>query len=190
LTRWDAFVTLALTIGARRGELLALNWSDVDLKESTVKISRALCPTTGAMKTTKAGKARTVDLSATTTAALRRQRVLQASDRLAAGEIWRGDDAQPIFTNEIGERLTGQAATSAFAKIARKAKVSSTRLQDCRHTAGTVLVSSGMDPVTVASILGHDPAVLLRIYAHAVATKKRAATDVLGDHIGRLAGAR
>jgi integrase len=189
-TRWDAFVTLALTVGARRGELLALNWSDIDLEENTVRISRALCPTTGAMKSTKTGKARLVDLSATAAAALRRQRVLQATDRLAAGEIWRGDPAQPIFTNEIGDRLTAQAATSAFAKIARRAKVSSTRLQDCRHTAGTLMVASGMDPVTVASILGHDPAVLLRIYAHAVATKKRAATDVLGDHIGRLAEAR
>nr|WP_280369403.1 tyrosine-type recombinase/integrase [Nocardia wallacei] len=40
------------------------------------------------------------------------------------------------------------------------------RLKDTRHTAATILLDSGAQPDSVAKWLGHDPAVLLRVYAH------------------------
>ena len=49
-----------------------------------------------------------------------------------------------------------------------------------RHTAATVMLATGVPPVTVASILGHSPDALLRTYAHALPSAKRPAVDVLG----------
>ncbi len=60
--------------------------------------------------------------------AFRKQRVMQASDRLRAGNRYRLDPLGPAFTDELGERLTPKAATDAFARLAKTAKVSTTSL--------------------------------------------------------------
>ena len=53
----------------------------------------------------------------------------RAVERLHAGQAYRSDTSDPVFTNEIGERLSPQAATDGFRKIAVRAKASSTRLE-------------------------------------------------------------
>ena len=49
------------------------------------------------------------------------------------------------------------------------------------------MIADGVDPVTAASILGHDPAVLLRVYGHVVREVQRSAVDRLGEQIEKLA---
>jgi integrase len=84
--RWEAFLALGIAIGARRAELLALNWSDVADKKVT--ISKAMSQITGAkpfVKGTKTGSVRPVPLAAIPQHALRKQRIRQKEERLAAG---------------------------------------------------------------------------------------------------------
>jgi integrase len=118
--------------------------------------------------------------------ALRKQKALQEVDRSRAGESYRDDGA--VFTDEIGARLTPKAATNAYARLALKAGISTTRLHDLRHTAATRMLSSGIDPTTVAAILGHSsPTVTLQIYSHLVPGVQRNALDKLGAEIEALA---
>jgi integrase len=193
-TRWEAFIALALTTGARRAELLALDWSDVDLDAGTVTISKALCQLKARVftKGTKTGSTRSVPLSRLGLDALRRQRALQAADQLAAlPGTYVGDSDGAVFTNPIGERLTPQAATSAFSKIATKAKVSSTRLHSLRHSAATHLLAAGVDLATAAAVLGHaTAAVTATVYAHVLSGGTRDAVDRLGDRLERLGSER
>ena len=92
VTRWHSFFSLAFAIGARRGELLALRWSVVDLERRTVTIAAALSQTKAgiAVKSTKSDRVRIVPLSAFALDAIRRQRAAQAQDKLAAGSGYLG----------------------------------------------------------------------------------------------------
>ncbi len=107
--RWGPFMRLALATGARRGELLALRWDDVDFELATLTIRASLSETRSGVthKGTKTDRVRVVALAATALDALRRQRSLQAQERLAAGSaftdcghifqgrIWRDDTTMP-----------------------------------------------------------------------------------------------
>jgi len=190
-TRWGPFVALAISLGTRRGELMALRWSDIDVERRTVKIARSLSQTKAggvAEKSTKTDRSRTVSLSPLALESLRRQRVIQAQDKLAAGGHY--EDAGLVFANELGSRITPMAATNAYARLARKAGISSTRLHDVRHTAATALLLAGVDAVSVAGMLGHSSAVTtMTIYAHLRESAMVNAADVLGAAIERAVAA-
>jgi integrase len=188
--RWEAFIIVALAVGARRAELLALNWSDVDLTNGVLAISKAMCQITGSVpfvKGTKTGARRSIPVASIAIQALRKQHVRQAAEQLAAGTAYRHDLAEPIFTNEIGERLTPQAATTAFKKLARQAGISTGSLHGLRHSAATHLLASGVDVVTAAGVLGHaNPSVTLNVYGHVLGDGLRAATERLGARLERI----
>lgn len=180
-TRWEWFLTLALSTGARRGELCALSWSDYDAESRTLTIRHSLSQTRDGitLKATKTGRTRTVPLSRVANDALQSQRALQARERLA----------NAIFTDELGRRVTPMAATCAFDRIARKARISTTRLHDLRHTAATTLLVAGVDVRTAAGVLGHaSPSITLSTYAHLMPEAQREAVDRLGERLERLAG--
>jgi integrase len=187
-SRWGAFVILALTIGARRGELCGLNWEHVDLDEGrvTVRQSVSQIKDSVAIKGTKSGRARVLPLSRMAIEALKTQKALQEADRGCAGALYRDEGA--VFTDELGGRLTPKAATNGFARLAGKAGLSTTRLHDARHTAATTMLSNGVDPTTAAAILGHSsPTVTLQIYSHLVPGAQRGAMDRLGERMEALA---
>jgi integrase len=187
-SRWGGFVTLALTLGARRGELCGLNWEHVDLEVGRLTIRQSICQIKGSVtvKGTKSGRSRVLPLSRMAIEALNAQKALQAEDRMRVGGLYRDEGA--LFTDELGHRLTPRAATNAFARLAVKAGISTTRLHDTRHTAATAMLSNGVDPTTAAAILGHSsPTVTLQIYSHLVPGAQRGALDRLGEHIEALA---
>lgn len=187
-SRWAPFVTLALTIGARRGELLALRWQNVHSESKTVTIEASLSQTKAgiALKGTKTDRTRTVPLSRPALEALQRQRVTQAADKLRAGGLY--EDRGWVFADELGAWISPMAATDAYARIAQKAKISSTRLHDARHTAATTLLLAGVDVRTVAGVLGHSVATTtLSTYAHLMADTQRDAIDRLGEAFDAIA---
>jgi integrase len=184
-TRWGPFVTLALSLGARRGELLALRWSCVDDERRTVTIANALSQTKEAgitVKGTKTDRTRTLPLSRPALEALARQHVMQAADKLRAGAVYQ--DSGFVFADKLGRMPSPMAATNAYARLAAKAKLSSTRLHDLRHSAATMLLLSGVDVRTVAGVLGHSVATTtLNTYAHLMAESEREAIDKLGSSL-------
>jgi integrase len=188
-SRWETFFALALATGARRGELCALSWDDYDATEKgTLTFCHSLSQTRRgiALKETKTGRIRQIPMSHLATDALRSQRALQAGDRLASGCSY-DNDAKAVFTDELGRQVTPMAATCAFERIARKAEISTTRLQDLRHTTASYLIAHGVDIRTVAAILGHaSPSVTLTVYAHLIPEKQNEAVDWLGDHLQSL----
>jgi integrase len=109
---------------------------------------------------------------------------LQFADRLRAGDRYKVDPQGPVFTDELGDGLTPKAATNAFARLAKAAKVSTTSLHAARHTAATELIAAGTDIRTTASILGHSTAnVTLSTYAHVVEGATRKAMDALAERL-------
>jgi integrase len=186
-TRWGPFITLALATGARRGELCALSWNDVDFEARTVTIARSLSQTKDRveLKGTKTGSVRRLSLSRLAFDALQRQHAAQAHDKLRARGKYLDEGA--VFATPRGGRITPMSATKAFVRLAKEAHISTTRLHDTRHTAATHLLVSGTDVRTTAGVLGHATAnVTLSIYAHLVGDAQRAAIDGLGARLERI----
>jgi integrase len=186
-TRWGPFVTLALATGARRGELCALSWGDVDFESQTLTIAKSLSQTKDRLelKGTKTGSVRRLGLSRLALDALSRQRAVQINDKRLAGADY--NDEAAVFATPLGRRVTPMSATKAFVRLAKTAEISTTRLHDTRHTAATHLIVGGTDVRTTASVLGHTtPTVTLSIYAHLVADVQRAAVERLGATLERI----
>jgi integrase len=129
-TRWGPFVTLALATWARRGELCALSWSDIDFERQTVPIARSLSQTQDhvGLKGTKTGSVRRFSLSRLALDALRRQHVAQARDKHRARGKYMHEGA--VFAAPLGGRVTPMSATKAFMRLAKAARISTTRLHD------------------------------------------------------------
>jgi integrase len=170
--RLFAFYRLAAYTGARRGELLYLRWSAVDLDAAEVTFGGSTAVVRGQRieGTTKGGRSRTVSLDRDTVAILRDHRRQQAEERLAAGGAW-ADTGGLVFAARWGEPLYPDTVTALMTKlisqhnkaVALPAKpLPHARLHDLRHLHATTLLLAGVPVHVVAARLGHaDPAVTL-----------------------------
>jgi len=158
--KWRAFVTLAADSGARRGEICALRWADIDWKSGTVRIKHNLqyTPTAGVYETSpKNGKVRVVDLGEDTIALLRELREEQAASCVSRYVFTQDGTAEPMFP---------QSPTRYFKKFGERYNVQGFHPHLLRHTSASLSLTNGADMKSTADRLGHSEAVLLRKYAH------------------------
>jgi integrase len=178
---------LAASTGARRGELVALQWGDVRWETAEIVIRRSLSytPASGVVvgdTKTKAKGHRVVSLGLPTMAALRAQRAAMAETALAHGlpsPVW-------VFSHDAGVTpWRPDYATHAFADLRKTLKLDGVRLHDLRHFVATQMLAAGDSPVQVAGRLGHStPTVTLEVYADWLKSHDRDAADRLERLIG------
>ncbi len=167
------------TTGLRRGELLALRWSDVNLDTAMLSVVRSLEETKEFGLNFKPPKTkrskRTIDIGSMTVETLRRHATAQKKARLAAGPAW--IDEGLIFPTLDGSRWRPSSFTSAFIDRVRAVGFTGFRFQDLRHTHCSQLLRAGVPVMTVSARLGHSSAKMtLDRYAHSLpADQKRAA---------------
>jgi integrase len=184
--RLAALWHLFLATGARRGELLALRWADVDLETAEVRISRSR--TTVGYEVSEqppktAAGLRTIAIASQVLAALDRHRRQQLEERLIAGPPW--NETNHVFTNEIGQPLHPDWISKRFREISDATELPRIRLHDLRHSSATLLLDAGLSPRVVADRLGHaDPALVLRVYGHTLARADERAANALGTALG------
>jgi len=167
--RHEALYVLALTTGARIGELAALRWTDLDLEAGTLRIerTRSAAKDGPTFTTPKGGKARNAHLTPRALEALRRHRAGQNEMRLAAGVLWEGNDL--IFPTRTGGVMRPSTLTDDHFKplLERAGLPRSVRFHDLRLTAATLLLSRGVHPKLVQELLGHSSiAMTLDRYSH------------------------
>jgi len=179
--RLYALWLLAASTGMRRGELLGLQWPDVDLGRSRVAVRRSLV-TVGhqvIVSEPKTAKGRrSVALDPATVAGLKAWRKHQTAERLAWGPAW--TDSGLVFTREDGRPLHPREVTRAFTRHVLAADLPIIRLHDLRHTHATLALAAGVHPKVVQERLGHaNIAITLDTYSHAVpALEEEAARTV------------
>lgn len=177
------FWILLLTTGCRTGEALALRWSDINEEARTMSIGRTLHRLDGTyqlLDTKTRLSRRTVPLTELGLGALRRQKALQAKERLAT-KSWDGSWDGLVFRSPRGLPLNGSLLTHRFqehlASIGLPAKF---RLHDCRHQAASMLVAAGLPVREVQAVLGHaSPTTTLAIYGHLVEGGQRAVAETM-----------
>ena len=177
------FIALAASTGARRGELVALRWSDVDLAAGVVHIRRSLVGSRDGLveKDTKTHQARRVALDATTVGLLVEHRRLAAA--LADDCAVDLPASAFVFSNEVGGITPWHpnSVTRSFNRVRDAAGLDGVRLHDLRHFVASRLLAAGVDVRTVAGRLGHrNAATTLNVYAHFLADADREAATVIG----------
>jgi integrase len=182
--RLYAAVVAAGTTGLRRGELLALRWSDIklDAAVATLTVSRALEDTKLlglAFKSPKTDSSRrTIDLLPLTVEVLRKHAVEQKKARLAAGVAW--TDQGLVFPALDGSMWRPSNFTLSWIDRVRRVEFTGLRFHDLRHTHASQLLRAGVNPKVVAARLGHsNVATLMNIYAHALPGDQQQAVRTL-----------
>jgi integrase len=178
------FVMLAASSGARRGELLALRWKDVDLDRGTVSIERGIVVVEGVLieQGTKTHQSRRISLDSATVSNLS-QHHARMSDRANEGQGTITGESFIFSHRPDGSVPWNPDSTSrAFHKLCGRAGVTGVRLHDLRHYVATRLLTSGVDVRTVAGRLGHrSPATTLNVYSHFVPESDQQAADALAQ---------
>jgi integrase len=185
-----AAIVLASITGARRGELAALRWSDIDLSGRSLQIRRSL---TAIRREWSDGSTKT-----------RQTRKLSLDDSLAAYLAKRHAE-QEAYAQLVGTRLVKDAfilspvadgsapympdrLTDNFRNLAKRAGLR-THLHQLRHYSASVAIASGSDVRTVAGRLGHAQAsTTLNIYAHVIEARDQQLASLLGRTVLGVAG--
>jgi integrase len=167
--RWAGVWSLLATTGMRRGEMLGLRWSDVDLDAATVTVrsTRIRYGTTVTTSTPKTARGnRTIAIGPATAAALRAWKRQQNADHLLAGASW-SDRTGLVVTNVDGSPPNPEAFSNLFVELAKRAGLPPIRLHDLRHSYATAALASGVPVKVVSQRIGHaDVGVTLKVYAH------------------------
>jgi integrase len=183
--RLFALYVLALYLGLRRGELLGLQWSDIDFDAEAVTVRRTLQRVGGELRTvtpkTRTSR-RTVPLIGLCVDALKAHRDQQAAEAKQAGEDWRHTDH--VFATTVGTPIEPDNLRRSWYPLRTAIGAEATRFHDLRHSCVTLLLDLGVPPHIVRDIVGHaDIGVTMTIYAHASLEEKRAALRKLDDRL-------
>jgi integrase len=177
------FIMLAASSGARRGELLALRWSDVDLDRGRLSIERGIVRVGDDLieQGTKTHQSRRISLDAGTVAALRAHEALMIERAQAAESTITSQGFVFSHSADCSSPWHPDSTSRAFRRVCQQAGVQDVRLHDLRHYVATRLLAAGVDVRTVAGRLGHrNPSTTLNVYSHFVPATDQEAAETLG----------
>lgn len=167
---------LDIATGMRRGELLALQWDDLDFKTGEMKIQRQVCRVRGELKTSipkTKGSVRTI--------------ILPPSILKILAEYKKTIDSRWIFPSPVKED-SPRDPKSMYSKmqlVLERAGCKRVRFHDLRHTFATMALEHGMDIKTLSAMLGHvSAATTLDVYSHITTDMQRNAAAKIDQGIG------
>jgi integrase len=187
--RLRALWVLALHTGLRRGELLGLRWSDVDLDQAVLHVRRSLVQSGGVLgfqePKTSSGR-RTIALDTPCVVALREHRARQAEQRLRMGSLWQDHDQ--AFATELGTPLEPSNVDRRFRALVTRAGVPRIPFHGLRHTHATLLMKAGVNPKVASERLGHANITLtLSTYSHVLPQMQQEAAAIFAAAVARKA---
>lgn len=165
--QFQTLIQLAIFTGARRGELVALKFSDVDFENSKITIERAAVKLKGEKTLIKPPKDYEVRTVTVNQSCLELIRMLQAEKFRTAqrlGTQWQGGNW--IFTTWNGEIMNPQTPTKQFSKFLERHKLKHRKFHSLRHTSATLLLYGGVNIKQVQGRLGHGDIETTNKYLH------------------------
>jgi integrase len=182
-------VSFETTTGCRRGEQLALKWSDINPKSGVVTIARALSVTKAGMeiKVTKSRKIRFVRVSQTTIHVLLEHRAQVEEEKQLFGPDYKDNDL--VFPTPDGDYYQPDQVTGRISKFMQQVGVNAS-LHSLRHFSGSMILSQHVPITVVSKRFGHaNSQITLDVYAHAMKNDESNAAvlwdDATGDIIAR-----
>jgi integrase len=190
LHRLGAAYSLALTLGLRRGEIIGLKWSDIELKDGavTLTIRRQLVrDKTGVhlsdLKTK--GSRRTLHLSAPIVELLERHHQRQEAEELVRGDVWENTE-NLMFTSTIGTPLDPEDFGKRVSLITGEAGLGHWSIHELRHTCASLLIAAGAPLEAVSDQLGHASLHVTKdVYVHMLPGSREKTSKAMEDLLFR-----
>lgn len=178
--RLEAFYTVAVALGLRRGEVLALQWQDIDFEVEELRVRHTLQILRGGgwnlAEPKSRNSRRTLHLPKFAVQVLRDHRQRQLKERMIQGSHWQ--DSGFVFTSEIGTPLDGNNVYKLYKQLLKDNDLPDIRFHDLRHTAGTLLLVQGVHLRVAMETLGHSQISLtMNTYSHVSSELQRDAAE-------------
>lgn len=170
---------LELVSGLRKGELVALLWSDLDVQNKTISVSKQYIKNPNGELTLSRPKTET---------SVRSVSIPQMAVDLLIQEHEKHPDNPYMFPSPVtGEMYYPDSVVNLHKKILKDAGLEHIRFHDLRHTFATMALQNGVDIKTVSSMLGHyDAGFTLRTYTHATRQKQDEAAQAMGSFMEQV----
>ncbi|GCE06357.1 tyrosine-type recombinase/integrase [Dictyobacter aurantiacus] len=183
----DTLLALAVVTAMRKGEILGLRWSDIDMVKQEIRISRTVNYYTGYGFVETDGKtknsARVIKLPAFLSGMLKKHHASQLEDKLRVGDAW--VDRDLVFPRKDGDFMRRTTLDYHVDKLLEKAGLPYVRFHDLRHSAATILLAMGVPANVVQELLGHaDIKMTLGIYGHVLPSMHKDAVDKMDGLYG------
>ena len=181
-TMLRCLIYLAIATGCRRGELVALEWKNIDFDSGIVTVSKSAYQKKGVgtkIKDTKNHKIRTVQIPEVCLSLLTQWKKEQFERRLQLGSAWNGADW--IFIQSDGSIIYATSPTLIFSDFLKKHDLPHKKFHALRHTSATLALSNGINIKAVGARLGHSQLKTTDRYLHALEETERQAANVFGD---------
>jgi integrase len=184
--RLEVLLTVAVVTGMRRGELLALRWSDIDFDHGRLLVLHLVDFLAGygyveGRPKTAAGR-RVISFPAFLLDMLKHHQVQQLALRKAS-DNW--EDRDLVFPNLRGGYLHPNHMGEQFRKILKEAGLPHIHFHDLRHSAASILLCMGVNVKVIQELLGHsDISITLRTYSHLLPSLQQEVVKTWNDVFG------
>ncbi|GGA40569.1 site-specific integrase [Psychrobacillus lasiicapitis] len=177
---------LAIYTGMRRGEILGLQWSDIDFDKKVIHVIRSLSyvPKSGNVFTTLKTKnaKRQVPIPEFVLNELRIQKKRIEKWKELVGPMF--EDQDLVICTNTGTSQDPRNVLRVMKRIVSNTKIPKIRFHDIRHTHASILISEGVDIVKISKRLGHaNPKITLEFYAHLLPNEDNDIADIFHDAI-------
>ena len=181
---YNTAVQVLLVTGMRRGEVLGLEWTDIDFDNQTITIQRSLqyLPEVGVFKDDTKTKSshRVIKVPSSALVSLRQYRTWQKMTFLKNGLSW--NESCQVFVTQNGTLMHPGTLTSWFGGFIKTTDLPQIHIHSLRHTNATLQIANGVSVTTVAGNLGHSTATTTTtVYAHAIQSAAAASAEMMDN---------
>ena len=155
---YEMLFKVTLFTGLREGEVMGLQWKDIDFENGIITIDHQLKRSTEKqyyMDETKTHEIRRINPGTTVMGMLKQQKKIQAERQLKAGKMWSEEYPGLVFTNEFGHHYGKHTLYRNVQRCAEMIGVKNFRFHDLRHTFAVNYLLSGGDLFSLSKMLGH-----------------------------------
>lgn len=179
---WRMLITVALTTGLRRSELLGLQWKHIDFNTGVIDVRQTMIHALKGEVIVKQPKtkksARTVALPSYVLEELKEYYSYKIKEKNDIGDAWRGGEWFFLFSHSDGQPFHQESPYQWFRQFVIKNGFRYIRFHDLRHTSATILINQGVHAKIISERLGHGSIMTtMNIYGHALRTADQAAAN-------------
>jgi len=181
-TEMELIIDIELCLGLRRGELLGLQWEDIDWEKNQIHIvrNRVVVDGKSIVKDPKTETSRRiVDVPVQLIQKLRQHKNKCLANRLRLGQAYTTTDY--IIVHPDGKPIYPEYVTQLFKKLLVKAGLPECRFHDLRHLCASIMLMQGVNVKVAQEHLGHkDISTTMNIYSHVLPSVAKEAAQKIG----------
>lgn len=182
---WFIFIRLAIATGMRRGELLGLEWQNINLKTGIVNVIQMISKKNDGGHETKPPKfnsIRSIHLSEAIVNDLNKYKLHCKEEKIKLQHKWIETNHDWLFFNEKGKHFHVDTPTKWWRRFLKRNQQKLTRLHDLRHTSATLLIEKNVHAKIISERLGHKKiSTTMDIYGHSTSAADKEASEKMNN---------